>query len=355
MAEVVLDEVVKRFGVRIVVDHVSLDVRDGEFMVLVGPSGCGKTTTLRMVAGLEKLSAGAVMIGGRRVNELSPRDRDIAMVFQNYALYSHLNVHDNLMFALKARRVGKAELEQRIRDVAEMLELTDLLRQQPRQLSGGERQRVALGRAIVRQPQAFLMDEPLSNLDAILRLQMRKDLIELTQRLGSTVIYVTHDQVEAMTMGHRLAVMKDGKVLQTGTPSEVYARPANRFVAGFIGTPPMNFFSCEVGGGPDRCVLQVGGVQLDQVPAWVASLSKVEVGVRPADVTLVESGSGFPAVVTVAENLGGEVLTYADAGGQTVSFMVPVETSRRIGEQVWLRPRPDRLHFFDPGSGARLH
>jgi ABC-type sugar transport system ATPase subunit len=213
---------------------------------------------------------------------------------------------------------------------------------------------VALGRAIVRQPQAFLMDEPLSNLDAILRLQMRKDLIELTRSLGSTVIYVTHDQVEAMTMGHRLGVMKDGKLLQTGTPTEVYTRPANRFVAGFIGTPPMNFLTCDVLSSPAGRELRAGEILLGPAPEWLGDVSKVDVGVRPADLTLSAQGTGFAAVLSVAENLGGEVLAYAEAGGQTVSFIVPVETSPRTGEQVWLQPRPDRLHFFDPESGERM-
>ncbi len=354
MAEVTLEHVVKRFGANVVVDDVSIDVRDGEFMVLVGPSGCGKTTTLRMIAGLEHLSSGTIKIGGRRVDELSPRDRDIAMVFQNYALYSHLNVHDNLAFALKARKSSKADAERRIGEVAEMLELTDLLKRQPKQLSGGQRQRVALGRAIVRQPKAFLMDEPLSNLDAILRLQMRKDLITLTRGLGSTVVYVTHDQVEALTMGHRMAVMKDGKVLQLGTPADVYARPATRFIAGFIGTPPMNMLQCRVVQEDGVVSLSAGGVRFGGVPRSIAGLNRVDVGVRPQDLAMCAVDSGFPATVTVTENMGAEMLVYADASSQSVSLLVTSDRTVHAGDTIHLRASADRLHFFEPATGMRI-
>lgn len=355
MAEVILEKVVKRFGNQVVVDDVSIEVHDGEFMVLVGPSGCGKTTTLRMIAGLEQMSGGVISIGGRRVNELSPRDRDIAMVFQNYALYSHLNVHDNLAFALRARKVSRADAERRIDEVAEMLELKPLLKRQPRQLSGGQRQRVALGRAIVREPKAFLMDEPLSNLDAILRLQMRKELIELTSRLQSTVVYVTHDQVEAMTMGHRMAVMRDGKLLQVGTPAEVYAKPITRFVAGFIGTPPMNMVRCETRQDGGIRFLQGGGARFDATLGALGERSTVDVGVRPGDFAICRDDAGFAADVTVVENLGGELLIYADADHQTISFLGPVESGIRTGDHVRLQARPDRVHLFDPESGSRLN
>ena len=245
MASVSLKNLNKYFGNTLVVNNVSVDIADGEFLVFVGPSGCGKTTTLRMVAGLESISDGEIQIGDRTVNHLPPGARDVAMVFQNYALYSHMTVGKNIGFALKARRFDDDDIKKRVLRVAKMLDLEEMLDRKPRQLSGGQRQRVALGRAIVRNPQAFLMDEPLSNLDALLRLQTRKELIELTGKLKSTVIYVTHDQVEAMTMGHRLAVMNEGEVVQLDTPENIYNQPSSRFVAEFIGSPPMNFLNME--------------------------------------------------------------------------------------------------------------
>src|SRR5579859_7986756 len=255
MAEVVLEEVVKAFGDVIAVDHVSFTIQDGEFVALVGPSGCGKTTTLNIIAGLIELTSGTITIGGRVVNDLDPKDRDIAMVFQNYALYPSKSVGENLAFPLQMRKVPRAEIEARVKRAAEILSIQPLLQRRPRQLSGGQQQRVALGRAIVRDPKAFLMDEPLSNLDAKLRVQMRAELKRLHQELESTVIYVTHDQMEAMTMADRIAVMSGGLVQQLGTPNEIYDQPANMFVAGFIGSPTMNFLRGQVGTDGGRTVV----------------------------------------------------------------------------------------------------
>src|ERR1700730_4634821 len=262
MAEVVLDDVVKAFGDVIAVDHVSFTIEDGEFIALVGPSGCGKTTTLNMVAGLIELTSGTITIGGRVVNDLDPKDRDIAMVFQNYALYPSKSVGENLAFPLQMRKVPKAEIEARVKRAAEMLSITQLLNRRPPHLSGGQQQRVARGRALARDPKAFLMDEPLSNLDAMLRVQMRTEIKRLHQELSTTVIYVTHDQMEAMTMADRIAVMSGGVVQQLGTPNEIYDHPANTFVAGFIGSPTMNFLSAAVGTDGDRTVVHGEGWQL---------------------------------------------------------------------------------------------
>ena len=246
MASVRLESVSKRFGDTVVVDDVTLEIADREFIVLVGPSGCGKSTTLRMIAGLEAETSGDIFIGDHRVNDLGPKDRDIAMVFQNYALYPHMNVYDNMAFGLKMRKVSKAEIDQRVKEAAEILGLEPYLKRKPKELSGGQRQRAALGRAIVRHPAVFLMDEPLSNLDAKLRVQTRAEIVKLQKRIATTMIYVTHDQVEAMTMGHRIVVMKDGVVQQVASPQAVYDRPANQFVAGFIGSPAMSFLPCRL-------------------------------------------------------------------------------------------------------------
>src|SRR3981081_72039 len=279
MSEVVLDEVVKEYGDVVAVDHVSLKIDDGEFIALVGPSGCGKTTTLNMVAGLTELTSGTITIGGKVVNDLDPKDRDIAMVFQNYALYPSKSVGENLAFPLQMRKVPKPEIEVRVKRAAETLSITHLLQRKPRQLSGGQQQRVALGRALVRDPKAFLMDEPLSNLDAMLRVQMRSELKRLHHEFATTVIYVTHDQMEAMTMADRIAVMSGGSVQQIGSPDEIYDRPANLFVAGFIGSPAMNFLSGMVGGdavGGD--VVRGDGWELPLSPANAARARKSGAG-----------------------------------------------------------------------------
>src|SRR5512140_665872 len=268
MATVTFENVSKRFGDVVAVDDLNLDIRDGEFMVLVGPSGCGKTTSLRMIAGLEEISSGTLLIGDRVVNDVPPKDRDIAMVFQSYALYPHMSVRENLAFGLKLRKVPKAEIERRVKETAETIQLEKLLDRKPKELSGGQRQRVALGRAIVREPAVFLMDEPLSNLDAKLRVQTRAEIARLHQRLKTTIVYVTHDQVEAMTMGQRIAVMSQAKLQQVGPPQELHAHPLNKFVAGFIGSPSMNFLPVELSGSGDSAVLTASGFTVPLPPAF---------------------------------------------------------------------------------------
>jgi len=357
MAEVVLKGLVKKFGDVVAVKDVNLTVHDREFLVLVGPSGCGKTSTLRMVAGLEEITAGEVHIGGRLVNHLPPRDRDIAMVFQNYALYPHMTVYDNMAFGLKMRKFSKAAIEQRVQEAAEVLGIQALLARKPRQLSGGQRQRVAVGRAIVRHPQVFLFDEPLSNLDAKLRVQMRVELKKLHQRLQATAIYVTHDQVEAMTLGDRVVVMKDGLIQQVGDPLEVYAAPANKFVAGFIGSPAMNFFDCAVTGAGGDLALEAPGLRISVPKARARSLAghvnkQVTVGIRPEDIKEVSeggpSGACFEAVVEVKEPLGSEVLLDMKVGPNPVVARVQPSTTIRVGETVRLSVDPVKIHLFDP-------
>ena len=336
------------------VKNLSVEIADGEFLVFVGPSGCGKTTTLRMVAGLESLSAGEIRIGDRIVNDLPPGERDVAMVFQNYALYSHMSVRKNLGFALKARKLKGTEIEIRVLRVAKMLDLQELLDRKPRQLSGGQRQRVALGRAIVRNPQVFLMDEPLSNLDALLRLQTRKELIELTGKLKSTVIYVTHDQVEAMTMGHRLAVMNEGEVVQLDTPDIVFNRPASRFVAEFIGSPPMNLLEVDITGKEsDKCFLS-GSFELP-VPDKLKSVDEnsVILGLRPNEMELVSRG-GMAGSVSVVETMGSEKLVYLNVGENTLSILVPSSEKVNQGGTIRFRLKPDALHLFNISTHRRI-
>jgi multiple sugar transport system ATP-binding protein len=332
-------------------DAFDLDIRDGELMVLVGPSGSGKTTALRMLAGLEDVDTGSIWIGDRDVTYVPPKDRDIAMVFQNYALYPYLDVAANMAFPLKMARVPKAQREERVRRVAEMLELEEYLARKPSQLSGGQRQRVAMGRAVVREPKAFLMDEPLSNLDAKLRVQMRADIAALQQRLGVTTVYVTHDQVEAMTMGHRIAVLRDGRLQQCDEPRAVYARPANLFVAGFIGSPAMNLLEAEVRDG--ACHLD--GVRIEY-PAAVAARGRVVVGLRPDALEL--AGEGLAARVEVVEDVGAEAyaICTASLGGSDQRVIARVEARRppAQGDSVHLRPVASEAHFFHPDSGERL-
>jgi multiple sugar transport system ATP-binding protein len=357
MAQVVLKDLVKRFDEVVAVRDVNLQIKDKEFIVLVGPSGCGKSTTLRMIAGLEEISSGEIYIGERLVNDLPPKDRDIAMVFQNYALYPHMTVYDNMAFGLKMRKFPKAEIDTRVREAANMLGIQELLNRKPRQLSGGQRQRVAVGRAIVRHPQVFLFDEPLSNLDAKLRVQMRVELKRLHERLETTAIYVTHDQVEAMTLGDRVVVMKDGLVQQVGDPLSVYAKPRNRFVAGFIGSPAMNFVDCTVTGSDGRLAVDAPGGFLIEVPASRrAALERyrggpVTLGVRPEDIR--EASPGDPkeyqieAVVEVVEPLGNEILIDVKVGSSPLVARVPPTSHVRIHERVKLSLDADRLHFFD--------
>jgi multiple sugar transport system ATP-binding protein len=342
---------------------VNLEIRDKEFMVLVGPSGCGKTTTLRMVAGLESITSGQVLIGDVVVNELPPMDRDIAMVFQNYALYPHMSVYDNMAFGLKMRKVDRAEIGKRVQAAAEILGMQDYLKRKPRQLSGGQRQRVALGRAIVRQPQVFLFDEPLSNLDAKLRVQMRVELKKLHNRLNTTAVYVTHDQVEAMTLGDRVVVMKDGLVQQVGEPLELYNAPANRFVAGFIGSPAMNFAGVRVRDANGGLKADNAGFDID-IPADIGQRLRpyagrdVTIGIRPEDLQVANGshppGLCFDALVEVVERLGPEILLDLQVGEQTMVAAVEPTVRAKRGDKIRFALRPERLHFFDTASEAAI-
>jgi multiple sugar transport system ATP-binding protein len=337
------------------VESLDLLVEDGEFMVLVGPSGSGKSTALRMIAGLEPVDSGGVWIGGRDVTWDRPQDRDVAMVFQNYALYPFMNVEDNIGFPLRMSRVPKEERRRRVREAAALLELEPLLARRPAQLSGGQRQRVAMGRAIVREPSAFLMDEPLSNLDALLRVQMRSEIATLQRRLGVTTVYVTHDQVEAMTMGTRVAVLRDGRLQQCAPPRELYEEPANAFVAGFIGSPSMNLLTLAVDG--DRSV-ELGGRHFDLPPyAAGTGTGKVVLGVRPEDVAL--SDMGISAQVVSVEHLGADAHATCSvaAGGQEHRLVVRSDGTRapQPGERVQLKVSEANLHWFSADTGERLH
>lgn len=344
MAEITLSAVGKTYagGVQAVRD-ISLSVADGEFIVLVGPSGCGKSTLLRMVAGLEEISAGEIAIGGRVVNRLEPSERDIAMVFQNYALYPHMTVRENMAYGLKNRGTPRAEIETRVAEAARMLELGPYLDRKPRALSGGQRQRVAMGRAIVRQPAAFLFDEPLSNLDAKLRVSMRGEIRKLQRRLGTTSLYVTHDQLEAMTLADRLVVLNGGRIEQVGTPLEVYHTPASTFVASFIGAPAMNLMDAQIAGG--RVLLE--GVDLG--PAGLAD-GAVTLGLRAED--LVAAPTGLPVVLDYVEELGASRIVHAMAEGQRIAFAHP--PAAPLSERMTVAVAPDRLHLFDAISGLRL-
>jgi multiple sugar transport system ATP-binding protein len=330
VASVTFDNVSKRFDGTVAVDSLSLDIADGEFLVLVGPSGCGKSTALRVLAGLEAASDGRILIGERVVNNLAPAARDVAMVFQSYALYPHMTVFDNLAFGLRNQKLPREEIDQRVRRAGEILDLTSLLERKPKQLSGGQRQRVALGRAIVREPAAFLMDEPLSNLDAALRVQTRSEILKLQQRLNTTTIYVTHDQVEAMTMGDRIAVMRTGVLQQVGTPQELYTNPVNMFVAGFIGSPAMNFVPAGVLEG-------------------IGSSGRVA-GFRPEHIEVDRGGGNavpFSALVEVVEYLGDEQLVHLKAGETLLLAKLPVEARVPVGEETTFSVPREKLHLFD--------
>jgi multiple sugar transport system ATP-binding protein len=353
MASVELRDVHKAFGATAVIHGVSVDIADGEFVVLVGPSGCGKSTLLRMIAGLEEIGGGEIAIGGRVVNNVPPKSRDIAMVFQNYALYPHMTVFDNMAFSLKLAKVARREIETRVGRAAEILGLVSFLERYPRQLSGGQRQRVAMGRAIVRDPQVFLFDEPLSNLDAKLRVQMRAEIKELHQRLGSTSIYVTHDQIEAMTMGDRIVVMREGIVEQIGSPLDLYDRPANPFVAGFIGSPAMNFIQGAFGANGARGVVAQDGTTL---PTRVKGEEgrKVIYGVRPEHLALAGPSEGLLAEVVLVEPTGAETLIVCQIGSARVQALFKERHRFKPGEQIWLRPELDAIHLFDVATGRRL-
>ncbi|MDB5072100.1 MAG: sugar transporter ATP-binding protein [Candidatus Eremiobacteraeota bacterium] len=360
MAGVRLQSVSKKFGETVVVDDVTLDIADREFMVLVGPSGCGKSTTLRMIAGLETSSGGDIFIGDRRVNDLGPKDRDIAMVFQNYALYPHMNVYDNMAFALKMRHMPRAEIDQRVKEAADILGLGPLLKRKPKEMSGGQRQRAALGRAIVRHPAVFLMDEPLSNLDAKLRVQTRTEIVKLHQRVATTMIYVTHDQIEAMTMGHRIVVMKDGVVQQVAPPQEVYDRPANQFVAGFIGSPTMSFLPCRIESDGDALYargpsfkVRIPDERRPALRAAPAEAQAVTLGVRPEDISLhADASSSIAAVVDVVEPLGSEQVLYFTCDGERITARAPAEATVAPGDAIALGINPKRMHLFDSATGA---
>ena len=368
MADIRFEKVAKRFGDVSVIEELDLDIRDHEFMVFVGPSGCGKSTALRLIAGLEELTEGTVSIGGHVVNDVHPKDRDVAMVFQSYALYPHMTVRENISFGLRIRKVPKPEMEKLVNEAAEVLGLTGLLERKPKALSGGQRQRVALGRAIVRHPSVFLFDEPLSNLDAELRVQMRAELSKLQQRLQTTTVYVTHDQVEAMTLGHRIAVLapmapdRKSNLKQVGTPLELYDHPANLFVAKFIGTPPMNILPVALTDSGRRLqhesfAMQISAASLARLPAGLNE--KLLLGVRPEHIA--EAGSKdwqnttrAQGTVEIVETVGHEVIVHARCGQDMLVAKLGAHRIPRYGEMVELDMDNDSIHLFDPESGLSL-
>ncbi|CAG2133313.1 sn-glycerol-3-phosphate import ATP-binding protein UgpC [Cupriavidus numazuensis] len=366
MAKLSLRNVQKTYAGNVKVVHgIDMEIADGEFIVIVGPSGCGKSTLLRMVAGLETITGGDIHIGDRVVNNLEPAERDIAMVFQNYALYPHMSVYDNMAYGLKIRGMAKAEIEQRVKHAAGILELAPLLDRKPRQLSGGQRQRVAMGRAIVREPSVFLFDEPLSNLDAKLRVQMRLELKELHRRLGTTSLYVTHDQVEAMTLADRMMVLNGGRVEQIGTPLEVYTRPASTFVAGFIGSPPMNLVpvarnggAAGAGGAQMRVIAKEGGTSeatLGHLPMGLHLPGEALLGLRPEHIEPCAAHEAIAEVdVRVVEALGADSFAYGSLGGQPIVVRLDSHARVRAGDKLPVTSSPDHLHFFDAQSGKRI-
>jgi multiple sugar transport system ATP-binding protein len=354
MAGVEIRNVRKAFGATQVIHGVTIDIVDGEFVILVGPSGCGKSTLLRMIAGLENISGGEIRIGERVVNNVPPKERDIAMVFQNYALYPHMTVADNMGFSLKLRKAPKSEIEARVKRAAEILGLIPLLERYPRQLSGGQRQRVAMGRAIVRDPQVFLFDEPLSNLDAKLRVAMRSEIKELHQRLKTTSIYVTHDQIETMTMGDQIVVMRDGRIEQTGSPLQLYDHPANQFVAGFIGSPAMNFLPGTLRRDNGSAWVELkDGTRLPSPASSAADGLPVVFGTRPEHLALSNNG-GIPAQVVVMEPTGMDTFIACRHDGQDIAAVFRERHDFAPGTQVHLVPDTQRAHLFDAGTGQRV-
>jgi multiple sugar transport system ATP-binding protein len=350
MAQVQVRKVRKAFGAVEIIHGVDIDIADGEFVVLVGPSGCGKSTLLRMIAGLESISAGTIAIGARVVNNLPPSERDIAMVFQNYALYPHMKVRDNMAFSLRLRKMDRAVVAERVNRAAGILGLASLLDRYPRQLSGGQRQRVAMGRAIVRDPQVFLFDEPLSNLDAKLRVQMRTEIKELHQRLRTTTVYVTHDQVEAMTMADKIVVLQDGRIEQIGAPLELFDRPANTFVAGFIGSPAMNLLKGTVA---DDGTVEINGSRLAVAGNHAAAEGEaVLFGIRPEHLEL--SPEGVPARIAVVEPTGSETLVFLRFGESEIVALFRERHDFKPGDTVHLRPRVDHVHLFNAETGQRI-
>jgi len=348
LANLALRSLTKSYGSTEVLHGISLDVADGEFVVFVGPSGCGKSTTLRLIAGLEETTSGIIEIGDREVNNLEPKERDIAMVFQNYAIYPHMSVKKNIAFGLRSSKMPKPDKEKRIQEVAGILDMVDLLERKPSQLSGGQRQRVAIGRAMVRDPAVFLFDEPLSNLDAQLRTQMRLEIKRLHQRVGNTIIFVTHDQIEAMTMADRIVIMKDGHIQQVGTPAEVYHKPANTFVARFIGAPSMNLLSARV---TDGGVTLEGGqrvaMEFDRVP----EVSDVLIGVRPDDLHPDDINPIISGQVTVLEPLGPETLIYVETPSGEVIAKADGRRPPKVGDTVYLGAGVEHLHMFNAKTG----
>lgn len=350
MASLDLNHVGKAFGAAQVLRDINAEIADGEFVVLVGPSGCGKSTLLRVIAGLEDATSGQVLIDGKEVNDVHPKERDIAMVFQNYGLYPHMTAAQNMGFALKLMGETKQDIEKKVANAAGILGLSDLLARYPRQLSGGQRQRVAMGRAIVRDPKIFLFDEPLSNLDAKLRVQMRSEIRSLHQKLKATTVYVTHDQIEAMTMADKIVAMLGGHVMQIGSPLELYDRPANTFVAGFIGSPAMNLIdvTCSESG------LQLAGGQLLCSDAsQLAKGSNVKVGIRPEDFSIVEDGLSLK--IDTVEHTGSETYIMASLGNQPVTVLLRERKALKVGQTIHVTPHPDRIHLFDQSSGNRLN
>jgi multiple sugar transport system ATP-binding protein len=364
MAEITFDRVYKLFGSVLAVEDLSLDIRDGEFLVLVGPSGCGKTTSLRMLAGFERPTYGTVAIDGEPQNRVAPQQRDLAMVFQSYALYPHMTVYKNLAFGMKVRREPRSKIRPQIEEVAALLGIEELLDRRPSELSGGQRQRVALGRALLRQPRAFLMDEPLSNLDAALRVQMRVELKRLHERFGITTVYVTHDQVEAMTMGDRIVIMSEGRLQQVDTPEVIYERPANLFVAGFVGSPTMNLLKGEVtssDGRPGLTFLQTTTALEGDLADAVARLParEIVVGIRPEDIRLASDAPAsystrLQATVDVVEPLGSETYVVLTIAGQTVTSRFPPRVSVSSGEMVEVAMTPAHLHVFESETGTNV-
>ena len=355
MASVIVEQVRKAYGTVEVVHGLDLTIEDGAFVVLLGPSGCGKSTLLRMIAGLESVTSGSIQIGERSVTNMAPKDRNIAMVFQNYALYPHMTVADNMSFALKRAGTPKPEIEQRVTQAAKILGLETMLQRLPRQLSGGQRQRVAMGRAIVRDPAVFLFDEPLSNLDAKLRVQMRTEIKELHQRLGTTTVYVTHDQIEAMTMADRIVILKDGRIEQTGHPLEVYDRPVNLFVAGFIGSPAMNMIKGTVDLQDGKPVVRAAEAVLP-LPARAAAMGgrAVTVGVRPEHLRPVAGDTGLRGIVMTVEPTGPETHVYVKLAGQEVCAITQERLGLKPGGPVHLHCSTESLHLFDESTGARV-
>ena len=366
MAKVIIEHVHKIYpGGVVAVNDANLEVEDREFVVLVGPSGCGKSTTLRMVAGLEEISKGAIYIDGKKVNDIPPKDRDIAMVFQNYALYPHMTVAENMAFGLKLRKFPREEIDRRVREAAEILSIEAYLERKPKALSGGQRQRVAVGRAIVRKPKAFLFDEPLSNLDAKMRVQMRMEINKLHTRLASTMLYVTHDQVEAMTMGDRIVVMKDGVIQQVAEPLDLYHHPVNQFVAGFIGSPPMNFFAGRIEARPGALWFVSDGLNLRLDDAHAARLNgrdgaAVTFGIRPEDIAdQLFSAAAAPdqqaqARIEVIEPMGSEVYLHARAGAQPFVARVGPSMVAEVNQSVAFAFNMRKGHFFDAATGVRI-